>query len=110
MIIGAALDDKVLAKEYIEGERFSDIVQEHPDREVGARRARWRGSGRRWARSTRRASALGDSKATNVIVMGDGGLYFTDLEQAIEGGDQAWDIAVSVRLLSGKALVQGGGD
>jgi tRNA A-37 threonylcarbamoyl transferase component Bud32 len=37
--------------------------------------------------------SLGDSKATNVIVKGDGRLYFTDLEQAVEGGDQAWDIA-----------------
>ena len=37
--------------------------------------------------------ALGDSKATNVIVKGEGSLYFTDLEQAIEGGDQAWDVA-----------------
>ena len=26
-IIGAVLDDKVLVKEYVEGERFSDIVQ-----------------------------------------------------------------------------------
>ncbi len=37
--------------------------------------------------------ALGDSKATNIIIQEDGGLCFTDLEQASEGGDQGWDIA-----------------
>jgi len=36
--------------------------------------------------------ALGDAKAENIIVKGDQ-LYFTDLEQAEEDGDQAWDIA-----------------
>ena len=58
-IVGAVLDEKVLVKEYIEGERLSDIVQGRPDREVGGARARWRGSGRRWARSTRRGSRWG---------------------------------------------------
>jgi tRNA A-37 threonylcarbamoyl transferase component Bud32/predicted nucleotidyltransferase len=36
--------------------------------------------------------ALGDSKPSNVVVTKDG-LYLTDLEQAIPGGDQSWDIA-----------------
>lgn len=36
--------------------------------------------------------ALGDAKASNVVVSG-GGLYLTDLEQALPGGDEAWDVA-----------------
>src|SRR4029077_3673655 len=36
--------------------------------------------------------ALGDAKAGNIVVKEDQ-LYFTDLEQAVEDGDQAWDIA-----------------
>ena len=36
--------------------------------------------------------ALGDSKPSNVVVSKDG-LYLTDLEQALPGGDQSWDIA-----------------
>jgi len=36
--------------------------------------------------------ALGDAKASNVVVSA-GGLYLTDLEQALDGGDEAWDIA-----------------
>jgi tRNA A-37 threonylcarbamoyl transferase component Bud32 len=36
--------------------------------------------------------ALGDAKAGNIVVKDDE-LYFTDLEQAVEDGDQPWDIA-----------------
>lgn len=36
--------------------------------------------------------ALGDAKPSNVVVSQQG-LYLTDLEQALPGGDQAWDIA-----------------
>ena len=36
--------------------------------------------------------ALGDAKPSNVILSREG-LYLTDLEQTIPGGDKAWDIA-----------------
>jgi tRNA A-37 threonylcarbamoyl transferase component Bud32/predicted nucleotidyltransferase len=36
--------------------------------------------------------ALGDTKPSNVIISDDG-LYLTDLEQAMQGGDRAWDVA-----------------
>jgi len=36
--------------------------------------------------------ALGDAKASNVVVSKDG-LYLTDLEQALPRGDTAWDVA-----------------
>ena len=36
--------------------------------------------------------ALGDANASNVVVS-NSGLYLTDLEQAVSGGDAAWDVA-----------------
>ena len=71
LILGAVLDDKVLVKEYIEGERLSDIVQG-----VLTGRSEETGTVERFGEamgSVHRAGfALGDSKATNVIVKGDG--------------------------------------
>jgi len=43
-----------------------------------------------------------------VIVKGDGGLYFTDLEQATEGGDQAWDVAAFVYYQAKLSLKEAG--
>jgi tRNA A-37 threonylcarbamoyl transferase component Bud32/predicted nucleotidyltransferase len=107
MIIGAVLDDKVLVKEYIEGERFSDIVQA-----VLTGRSEETGTVERFGEAMgavhKAGFALGDSKATNVIVKGGGGLYFTDLEQAAEGGDQAWDIAAFVYYQAKLSLKEAG--
>jgi tRNA A-37 threonylcarbamoyl transferase component Bud32 len=94
-IIGAVLDDKVLVKEFIEGERLSDIVQKvltgrQQDASAVAR------FGKAMAAIHKAGFALGDPKAENVIINADGGLYFTDLEQASEEGDQAWDVAAFV--------------
>ncbi|HUH99962.1 MAG TPA: hypothetical protein VLY65_02865 [Nitrososphaerales archaeon] len=91
-ILGAVLDDKVLVKEFVEGERLSDLIQHilvgrRDGTEVVER------FGGAMAQVHRAGFALGDSKATNVISEPDGGLCFTDLEQASEGGDQAWDVA-----------------
>jgi tRNA A-37 threonylcarbamoyl transferase component Bud32/predicted nucleotidyltransferase len=94
-ILGAVLDDKVLVKEYIEGERLSDLVQSvlvgtSTDTGVVERFGEIVGS------SHKAGFSLGDTKATNVIVDGGGRLFLTDLEQAVEGGDQAWDVAAFV--------------
>jgi tRNA A-37 threonylcarbamoyl transferase component Bud32/predicted nucleotidyltransferase len=94
-IIGAVLDDKVFVKEYIEGERLSDAVQGlvAGKTEEAAAVEKF---GEAMGAIHKAGFALGDSKAHNVIVKSDGGLYFTDLEQATEGGDEAWDIAMFV--------------
>jgi len=95
LILGAVLDDKILVKEYIEGERLSDIVQGvltgRSDQTLMVERF-----GEAMGAIHRADFALGDSKATNVIIKADGRLFFTDLEQATEGGDQAWDVAAFV--------------
>ena len=107
MIIGAVLDDKVLVKEYIEGERFSDIVQGVLTGRSDDTRAVER-FGEEMGAIHKAGFALGDTKATNVIVKGDGVLYFTDLEQAVEGGDQAWDIAAFVYYQAKLSLKEAG--
>jgi tRNA A-37 threonylcarbamoyl transferase component Bud32/predicted nucleotidyltransferase len=90
-VIGAALDDKVLAKDYISGRPLSIFVEKllrdgsadsEPVHEFGNGLGKVHAAG----------FALGDAKAENIIVT-EKGQYFTDLEQAVENGDQAWDIA-----------------
>jgi len=90
-IIGAVLDDKVLVKEYIEGERLSDVVQEILSGESQETRTVER-FGEEMGAVHRAGFALGDSKANNIVKRGQD-LFFTDLEQATEGGDQPWDVA-----------------
>ena len=70
-IIGAVLDDKVLVKEFVEGERLSDIVQAIlTGRSSGDRTVERFGEA--MGAIHKAGFALGDSKATNVIVKGDG--------------------------------------
>jgi len=38
--------------------------------------------------------ALGDTKPENMLVKQDGSIYMIDFEQATQGGDKAWDVAV----------------
>ncbi|HEV2389194.1 MAG TPA: hypothetical protein VGS04_00570 [Nitrososphaerales archaeon] len=106
-IVGAVLDEKVLVKEYIEGERLSDVVQG-----LLTGRSKETSTVERFGEAMgavhKAGFSLGDSKATNVIVSGDGGLYFTDLEQATEGGDQAWDVAAFVYYEAKLSLKEAG--
>ena len=37
---------------------------------------------------------LGDTKPDNVLIKADGTIFLIDFEQAQQGGDKAWDIAV----------------
>ncbi|MCL2475728.1 RIO1 family regulatory kinase/ATPase [Candidatus Bathycorpusculum sp.] len=38
--------------------------------------------------------SLGDTKPDNVLIKPDGTIYLIDFEQAMQGGDKAWDVAV----------------
>lgn len=38
--------------------------------------------------------SLGDTKPDNMIIKPDGTIYLIDFEQALQGGDKAWDVAV----------------
>jgi tRNA A-37 threonylcarbamoyl transferase component Bud32/predicted nucleotidyltransferase len=106
-IVGAVLDEKVLVKEYVEGARLSDIVQA-----ILTGRSEETGVVERFGEAMgavhKAGFSLGDSKATNVIVSEDGRLYFTDLEQATEGGDQAWDVAAFIYYQAKLSLKEAG--
>jgi tRNA A-37 threonylcarbamoyl transferase component Bud32 len=89
--VAIAPDERILVKEFIEGDTLSHVVD-------GLLRGSEDGLDhvRAFAEVLARAHAagiaLGDAKASNVVIARDG-LYLTDLEQAIEGGDPAWDVA-----------------
>jgi tRNA A-37 threonylcarbamoyl transferase component Bud32/predicted nucleotidyltransferase len=106
-IVGAVLDEKVLVKEYVEGERFSDMVQAILTGRSEQTRVVER-FGEAMGAVHKAGFSLGDSKATNVIVSGKGTLYFTDLEQAEEGGDQAWDVAAFIYYQAKLSLKEAG--
>ena len=90
-IVGAALDDKVLVREFVEGETLSkiidDVLKGKSSDVLDVERY-----GEVLARIHRAGFALGDAKAENVI-MRKGEACITDLEQAVEDGDQPWDVA-----------------
>lgn len=91
-VLGAVLDERILVKEFIEGQRLSDLVEAIlKGRTEETIQVRGYGSALAWIHG--KGFALGDSKANNIIIAGDGVFYFTDLEQAVEGGDQCWDVA-----------------
>ena len=90
-VLGAAIDDKVLVREYVEGSPLSKIID-------GVLKGRTsdvsdvESYGEVMGKVHRARFALGDSKPENVI-MKSREVYITDLEQAVEDGDQPWDIA-----------------
>ncbi|MDV3278428.1 MAG: hypothetical protein LYZ69_08200 [Nitrososphaerales archaeon] len=90
-IVAVAPDERVLVKEFVAGPPLSKIID-------GLLRGSGQGLksvssyGELLAKVHAAGVALGDAKASNVVVSDDG-LYLTDLEQTIEGGDKAWDLA-----------------
>ncbi len=90
-VLGAAIDDKVLVKEFVDGKVLSKFIAQIL-KGSSSDLSFVRSYGRDLGKMHRAGFALGDAKAENIIVKGDI-LYFTDLEQAEEDGDQAWDIA-----------------
>jgi len=90
-ILAVAPAERILVKDFVSGPTLSSIINSFFKRSsddvtpVSA-------YGEEMARVHREGIALGDAKPSNVIISQDG-LYLTDLEQAVPGGDQAWDIA-----------------
>ena len=90
-VIGVAPDERILVKEYVEGEPLSRVIH---------RLLRGWSDDATFIKSYAEAIAkihrggftLGDTKASNVIIRG-GEVFLTDLEQAVESGEAAWDIA-----------------
>ncbi len=90
-ILAVAPSERVMVKEFVDGPTLSTVINSllrgvsgdfDPVAAYGAVLAKVHAGG----------VAVGDAKPSNVIVSPDG-LYLTDLEQALQGGDKAWDIA-----------------
>jgi tRNA A-37 threonylcarbamoyl transferase component Bud32 len=89
-VILVAPDDRVIVKEFVEGENLEPLT-----------RAAMRGSPAAAEKVQRFAEVLGrihsmnyclgDTKPSNVLI-NDAGVNVVDLEQAEEGGEQPWDI------------------
>ena len=90
-ILAVAPGERVLVKEFISGQVLSSVVD-------GLLKGSSEGMGHVSAYADLLAKvhaaglAIGDAKASNVVVSSRG-LYLTDLEQSVAGGDMAWDLA-----------------
>jgi Kae1-associated kinase Bud32 len=90
-VVGVAINEKVLVTEYIDGTPLSrEVEQNLQDKSTETEDIFSYGSTLAQIHSI--GFSLGDSKASNVIIKG-GEVFITDLEQAEEGGDAAWDVA-----------------
>lgn len=94
-ILHTSFEDRLLLREYVEGENLADIVKAvirggGPRdaegallRRVGGTVAAVHGAG----------ATLGDCKPENFIVKAGGGPVIVDLEQGARGGNETWDLA-----------------
>jgi tRNA A-37 threonylcarbamoyl transferase component Bud32 len=90
-ILAVAPSERILVKDFVEGQTLSAGIN-----------ALFRGTssdvqaiadyGETLAKVHSAGIAVGDAKPSNVVVSRQG-LYLTDLEQAFQGGDKAWDLA-----------------
>ena len=90
-ILAVAPGERIIVKEFVSGPTLSTVIdglmkgyQEGMENvsSYADLMAKVHGAG----------MALGDAKASNVVVSSHG-LYLTDLEQSVPGGDMAWDLA-----------------
>ncbi len=90
-IIGVAPDERIVIKEYVDGDSLASFI----DRILNGKSNDTtfiKSYAEVLAKIHRDDFTLGDAKASNAIIH-RGELFLTDLEQATEGGDAAWDIA-----------------
>jgi len=90
-IIAVSPDVRILVKEFVEGETLAKAVDDFSRAGAGEPPG-VAAYGKLMARVHAVGFALGDTKASNVIIS-PRGLTLTDLEQADPEGDKAWDIA-----------------
>lgn len=90
-VVAVAPAERILVKDFIGGDALSAVINgflKGGDEGISSVSA----YGSLMANIHSGGIALGDTKPSNVIISRDG-LYLTDLEQAVPGGDQAWDVA-----------------
>lgn len=90
--------ERLVFMEFIEGESLGKIIKKYGTIDDEAVEADVLGTVRRVGVNLAKVHfnnvVLGDTKPDNVLVKQDGTIYLIDFEQAQQGGDKAWDIAV----------------
>ena len=92
----------LIFKEYVEGENLVKLIKRAAARgkPTEDEMETMRGVGRRIAEIHRLGVTLGDCKPENILISRSGEVYLVDLEQAMVGGDEAWDLAEFIYLLA----------
>jgi Kae1-associated kinase Bud32 len=97
-ILHISNSQRLVFMEFIEGESLSEAVKRIAAAEIGqdisAELALIDKVGEIFAKVHSRNIVLGDTKPENMLVKKDGTIFLIDFEQATQGGDRAWDIAV----------------
>ncbi|NIN52530.1 MAG: hypothetical protein GTN80_05260 [Nitrososphaeria archaeon] len=91
-VLAVMWDEKSLLMEYVEGTTLSNLISNKVsdiDLEGVAARV-----GELLSLLHSHQICLGDAKAQNILVTDEGVIYFTDLEQANQQGNYAWDISL----------------
>jgi Mn2+-dependent serine/threonine protein kinase len=90
--------ERLVFMEFIEGESLGKIIKKYGTSTDKAVEADVLSTVRRVGVNLAKVHSynvvLGDTKPDNVLIRQDGAIYLIDFEQAQQGGDRAWDIAV----------------
>ncbi len=90
--------ERLVFMEYIEGENLTQAIKRiaasEKDQPFEDELAELSKAGEILANVHSYDIALGDTKPENMLVKKDGSIYMIDFEQAVKGGDKAWDVAV----------------
>jgi len=105
-IVGIALDQKILVTKYVEGVPLSEFVQKLTDGKSTETKYVEKYA-RTLAKLHRAGLVYGDTKAENVIVC-EGEISLFDLEQTVENGDPAWDLAEFLYFSARSAVKEDG--
>ena len=91
-VLAVFLDQKMLVTKFIEGKDLSNLESDYfnGDTEDLAPFVEF---GKELATMHNNGYCMGDTKPSNAIMSEDSKLYFTDLEQAQQGGNKSWDVA-----------------
>jgi len=90
-IIAVSPDVRIIVKSFVDGPTLSKLIDDYSNGK-GKGLAAVAEYGRIVSVIHNSGYALGDAKASNVVVSPEG-LYLTDLEQSDPDGDKAWDLA-----------------
>lgn len=97
-ILHVSNGQRLVFMEFVEGENLSEAIKRisaaEDTEEVDEEFVKIRSVGEIFANVHAKNISLGDTKPENILIRDDGKIFLIDFEQAMEGGDKAWDLAV----------------